>query len=107
MVVQRGDLACCVRCAGTTSAERLARRRLLTAAVHPPAPGPLGQARTAGVAAAGAVGTAVARTGAGPPGTVTPERNNGEPGRGPAAFPGVLTGTVLDTSAQVLTIYGP
>jgi hypothetical protein len=73
MVVQRGDLACCVRCAGPTSAERLARRQLLKAAVHPPAPGRLGQVRTAGV----------------------------------AAFPAVLTGTVLDTSPQVITIYGP
>ncbi len=107
MVVQRGDLACCVRCAGPTSAERLARRQLLKAAVHPPAPGPLGQVRTAWTAAAGAVQTAVARTGAGPSGTVDPERDDGEPARTPAAFPGVLTGTVLDTSPQVITICGP
>lgn len=66
MVVQCGDLACCVRCAGPASAERLARRRLLKAAVH-----------------------------------------GGGPGRSPAGFPGVLTGTVLDTSPQVITIYGP
>ena len=49
MVVQRGDLACCVRCAGPASAERLARRQLLRAAVHPPAPGPLVPVATAGV----------------------------------------------------------
>jgi hypothetical protein len=107
MVVQRGDLACCVRCGGPASVERLARRQLLKAAVHPPAPGPLVQGRTAGVAAADAVKTAVARTGAGPSGTVNPERDDGGPGRSPAAFPGVLTGTVLDTSPQVITIYGP
>jgi hypothetical protein len=69
MVVQRGDLACCVRCAGLGAAERLARRQLLKAAVHPPAPGPL-----SGVKAAGAA---------------------------------VLTGTVLETSPQVITICGP
>ena len=69
MVVQRGDLACCVRCTGPASAERLSRRQLLKAAVHPPAPGPLVPVATAGVAA--------------------------------------VTGTVLDTSPQVVTIYGP
>ena len=70
MVVQRGDLACCARCAGSAATGRLARRQLLKAAVHPPAPGPL-------------------------------ERS------GPAAFPGVLTGTVLDISPQIITIYRP
>src|ERR1700735_2454852 len=106
MVAQRGDLACCVRCAGPASAERLARRQLLKAAVHPPAPGPLGQARTAGGATADAVQTAVPRTGAGPAETATPERDHSRPVRGPAAFPGVLNGTVLDASPQVVTIYG-
>ena len=107
MVVQRGDLACCVRCAGSTAAERLARRQLLKAAVHPPAPGPLVQVATAGVAAAGAVKAVVARTGAGLSGTVNPERDGGGLGSGPGGFPGVLTGTVLDTSPQVITIHGP
>jgi hypothetical protein len=37
---------------------------------------------------------------------VTPEQD-GRPGSGPAGFPDVLTGTVLDTSSQVITIYGP
>jgi hypothetical protein len=80
MVVQRGDLACCVRCAGSAAAERLARRQLLKAAVHPPAPAPLVH--------------------------VSPARDGG-PGSGPAGFPGVLSGTVLDTSPQIITIYGP
>ena len=104
MVVPRGDLACCVRCAGPASAERLSRRQLLKAAVHPPTPGPLVQVATAGVAAAGAVETSVARTGAGPSGTVSPERDDVGPGRSPAGLPGVLTGTVLDTSPQVIII---
>ncbi len=108
MVVQRGDLACCVRCTGPAAAERLARRRLLKAAIHPPAPGPLERAGTAWVAAAGAVETAAARAGAAGPGrastgTAHPERDGG----GPAGFPAVLTGTVLDTSPQIITIYGP
>ncbi len=108
MVVQRGDLACCVRCAGPAAAERLARRQLLKAAVHPPAPGPLVRAGTAGVAAAGAVETAAARTGADPSaGRPARSGDGGGPGGGPAGFPGVLTGTVLDTSPQVITIYGP
>ena len=107
MVVQRGDLACCVRCAGPASAARLARRQLLKSAVHPPAPGPLVPVATAGMAAAGAVETAVARPGAAPSGTVSPERDGGGPGRSPAGSPGVLTGTVVDTSPQVITIYGP
>jgi hypothetical protein len=106
MVVQHGDLACCVRCAGSAPAERLARRQLLKSAVHPPAPGPLVKVTTAGVTAAGAVRTSVARTGAGPSGTGHPERDGGQGGR-PAGLPGVLTGTVLDTSPQVITIYGP
>ena len=81
MVVQRGDLACCVRCAGPPAAARLARRQLLKAAVRPPAvrppaPGPL-------------------------------EPPPGGPTGGPAGFAGVLTGTVLDTSPQIITIYGP
>jgi hypothetical protein len=107
MVVQHGDLACCVRCAGSAAAVRLARRQLLKAAVHPPAPGPLVPTRTAGVAAAGTAQTSAPRTGAGLLGTVSPERAGGGPGDGPAGFPGVLTGTVLDSSPHVITIYGP
>jgi hypothetical protein len=38
---------------------------------------------------------------------VNPERDGDGPGSVPAAFPGVLTGTVLDTSPQVITIDGP
>ena len=68
MVVQRGDLACCVRCAGSAAAGRLARRHLLQAAVHGP-------------------------------GTDGPQP------AGPAAHPGVLTGTVLDASPQIITLY--
>ena len=49
----------------------------------------------------------MARTGAGPSGTVSPERDDVGPGRSPAGLPGVLTGTVLDTSPQVIIIYGP
>jgi hypothetical protein len=107
MVVQHGDLACCVRCAGPAALERLARRQLLKTAVHPPAPGPLVHVRTTGVTAAGAAETTVARTGVSPAGTVSPEPAGGGPGSGPAGSPGVLTGTVLDTSPQVITIYGP
>jgi hypothetical protein len=65
------------------------------------------QEKTAETTAARAVETAVARTGTGRAGPVSPERDDGGPGCGPAAFPGVLTGTVLDTSPQVITIYGP
>jgi hypothetical protein len=65
MLVQRGDLACCIRCAGPTSAERLARRAVLTGAVHAP------------------------------PATDHPA---------PAAWP-VVTGTVLDTSPQIVTLH--
>jgi len=60
------------------------------------------------VAAADAVETAVPRPGASPSGTVSPERDSGGPGGGgPGAFPVVLAGTVLDTSPQVVIIYGP
>ena len=63
--------------------------------------------KTGGMTGAGVVDTAVACTGAGPSGTVSPERDGGGPGSGPAAFANVLTGTVLDTSPQVITIHGP
>ena len=78
MVVQRGDLACCIRCAGPTAVDRLARRAVLRAAVHlpPAAPPPAAPALS--------------------------------PPAGPAAVPRfpVLTGTVLDTSLHVVTFVG-
>ena len=90
MVVQRGDLACCVRCAGSTAAGRLARRHLLGAAVHPPA------------------GESSPRPGAAAAGTPEPEADGGGPrAAGPASHPGVFTGTVLDASPQIVTIYCP
>ncbi len=135
MVVQRGDLACCVRCAGLTAAGRLARRHLLKSAVHPPAVEPSGQVGVAAVAGAGAAGadtagaTAVPGAGAGGAdtgGTVTGGTDTGGatavPGAdtggtdtggggsqpaGPAGHPGVRTGTVLDASPQIITLYGP
>ncbi len=112
MVVQRGDLACCVRCAGPAAAARLARRHLLKAAVHPPAPGPLEQIGTATIAAAVAVPSDAARTGAAGPEPARPRAGSmtaggGQPDGGADGFPGVLTGTVLDASPQIVTIYGP
>jgi hypothetical protein len=93
MVVQRGDLACCVRCAGPTAAGRLGRRHLLKAAVHPPA---TGSSARAGAAA--------------PPAAVTsgPDTDGSAPRHaGRAGHPGVLTGTALDTSPQIITLYCP
>jgi hypothetical protein len=93
MVVQRGDLACCVRCAGPAAAGRLGRRHLLKAAVHPLA---AGSAARAGAAA--------------PPAAVTPAADtDGGAARsaGRAGHRGVLTGTVLDTSPQIITLYCP
>jgi len=89
MIVQRGDLACCVRCAGPTAAGLLARRHLLKAAVHPPAPGsPAGAGRS------------------GPPAAQTPDPQTPGSASRPAG-PAVFTGTVLDTSPQIITLYGP
>jgi hypothetical protein len=99
MVVERGDLACCVRCAGLAAAERLGRRHLLRTAVHPPAAGPPVSAAAAAAAratAAPAAGAAAPETGAGVP----------QP-PGLAGHSGVLTGTVLDTSPQIVTLYCP
>jgi len=73
MVVQRGDLACCVRCAGPTAGDRLARRAVLKAAVHPPPAAPAGPSAAP---------------------------------RLPVLTGTVLTGTVLDTSPQVVTFLG-
>jgi hypothetical protein len=90
MIVQRGDLACCVRCAGLTAAGRLARRHLLKAAVHPPAAEP---------PALGGDGAAAA---------ADPETDRGGPSAArPPGVPGVFTGTVLDSSPQIITIYCP
>ncbi|MDX6332815.1 MAG: hypothetical protein QOG05_155 [Streptosporangiaceae bacterium] len=101
MVVERGDLACCVRCAGPAAAERLERRHLLKAAVHPPARGPSVPVSTAAAAAAPATAAPAA-------GAAGPERDAGvPPPPGPACHPGVLTGTVLDTSPQIVTLYCP
>jgi hypothetical protein len=87
MVVQRGDLACCVRCAGPPAAGRLARRHLLKAAVHPAGP-----SARAGASAAGRAG---------------PETDGGPHPAGPAGLAAVLTGTVLDASPQIITLYCP
>jgi hypothetical protein len=89
MVVQRGDLACCVRCAGPTAAARLARRHLLKAAVHPAAAG--SPAR---------VGTTA------PPAAPDPDPETPGSGSRPAGA-AVFTGTVLDTSPQIITLYCP
>ena len=59
MPEDRGDAACCDRCAGPGTAVRIARRRLLKAAVLRPA-----GHRTAG-ADAGSVAAAASATGAG------------------------------------------
>lgn len=93
MLVQRGDLACCVRCAGPVAASRLARRHLLKAAVHPPAVGSSAPPSVAAppVAAPPVVGAAGREIGGGP----LPDS------------PAVFTGTVLDASPQVLTLYCP
>jgi hypothetical protein len=93
MVVQRGDLACCVRCAGPPAAGRLGRRHLLKAAVHPVATG------SSARAGAAARPTAVASG---------PDTDGGAArAAGRAGYPGVLTGTVLDISPQIITLYCP
>ena len=115
MVVQRGDLACCVRCAGLTAAGRLARRHLLKSAVHPPAAKPSGQADAAavpvaGTASAGTAGTGTApargQAGADTAGGADTGGGSSQPA-GQAGHPGVLTGTILDASPQIITLYGP
>ena len=95
MLVQRGDLACCVRCAGPTAAGRLGRRHLLKAAVHPLAADSSTRAGAAAPQVAVATGT-----GGGAGGGVARAA-------GRAGHPGVLTGTVLDTSPQIVTLYCP
>lgn len=91
MVLQRGDLACCVRCAGPPAADRLARRHVLKAAVHPPAPGPGARdGAAAGPGAAAGLGT-----------------GGGQEISGPTEYPAVHTGTVLDVSPQIVTLYCP
>ena len=93
MVVQRGDLACCVRCAGPAAAGRLGRRQLLRAAVHPPATDSSARRGAAAAQVAGATGA---------------ETDDGvRRAAGRAGDPGVITGTVLDTSPQIVTLYGP
>jgi hypothetical protein len=72
-----GDLTCCVRCTGLGTAELVARRRLLKAAVFASPDGP-GRARAADSAA-------------------SPHGRTGYPG-------GVLTGTVVDASPHILAI---
>jgi len=90
MVGQHGDLACCVRCVGPTAAGRLARRAVLSAAVHPRAADP----QRAAPAARPSV----------PPGTGSPAASSRPlpAGPAPAAACPVLTGTVLDTSPHVV-----
>ena len=86
MVAQRGDLECCVRCAGPTAAGRLARRYLLKAAVHPPAAG------------------SPAEPGSAAGQTPDPGALSGGPR---PADPAVFTGTVLDISPQIIILYCP
>src|ERR1035441_5783606 len=76
MLDQGGHVTCCVDSAGSGTAELIARRRLLKAAVFAPRDAP-GQ-----ISAADGAGT--------PP--------------GPATQPRVLTGTVVDASPHVLTV---
>jgi hypothetical protein len=77
MLDQSGDLTCCARCTGSGTAELIARRQLLKAAVFAPPDGP-GRARAAGWAV---------------------------PPHGRAVYPGgVLTGTVVDASPHILAI---
>ncbi len=77
MFDQSGDLACCAGCTGSGTAELIARRRLLKAAVFGPSDRP-GRARAADWAA---------------------------PPHGRAMYPGgVLTGTVVDASPHILAI---
>jgi hypothetical protein len=79
MFDQSGDLTCCARCTESSVTERVARRRLLKAAVFAPPDGP-GRARAADWAA---------------------------PPHGRTAYPdGVLTGTVVDASPHILAIHG-
>jgi len=78
MVVQRGDLECCVRCSGPVAAGRLGRRAVLRAAVHPP-PG---------------------RPAPGQPGG-TVQHGTGHDSTAPLP---VMTGTVLDASPQILIL---
>jgi hypothetical protein len=92
MVVQRGDLECCVHCSGPAFAERLARRAALRAALHAPAPAP-------GLAALDE--PVPLRRAAGRPGPAHPaEAPPGPPGPLP-----VLFGTVIDASPQTLIVY--
>lgn len=65
---------------------------MLQAAVHPPAPGPGARDGASAGPAAGAAGL---------------EAGGGQDTGQPAEQPGVHTGTVLDASPQVVTIYGP
>src|ERR1035441_2318178 len=76
MLDQGGHVTCCVDSAGSGTAELIARRRLLKAAVFAPrdAPGQISAADGAGA----------------PP--------------GPATQPRVLTGTVVDASPHILTV---
>ena len=79
MVVQRGDLECCVRRSGPWAAGRLARRAVLRAALHSP-PGRPVPGRPGGTA------------------------QDGTAQDGTPPLP-VMTGTVLDASPQILILY--
>ena len=98
MVAQRDDLACCVRCAGAATADRLARRSLLKAGVHPPAAGP-----SPGFPGRRPDGGAAGFPGRRADGGAAQQE---QPAAPPAVLAGtVLAGTVLDTSPQVITLY--
>jgi len=103
MLDARGDHACCDRCASTGAAARIARRRLLKAAVFRPAD-----------SGAGTEARPHARSGQrsspGPPGSRLDSAAGPPPGRAQAGFatsgelPRAVTGTVIDVSPHFLAV---
>ncbi len=92
----RADHACCDRCAGGATAARIARRRLLKAAVFRPADAGMG---------GGAGGAAGARAGTfpGSAGDPPPDRA-GAPFATSGELPRAVTGTVIDVSPHFLVV---